>query len=114
MPVGFKAILRLVTLAAMTASAAWAQKTYDTGAGDTVELGDPEIHEQQEGAATLRRLGRHQMGRPEEFPVDHGLPAQLPERGPHLRQIHPRSFSRWQDRGVLAERRCRERPVQGI
>src|SRR6266702_4773335 len=44
MPVGFKAILRLValvTLAAMTASAAFAQKAYDPGASDTeIKIGN--------------------------------------------------------------------------
>ena len=41
---------------------------------------DPEVPEQQEGAATVRRHRRHQVERSEEFPVDDGLAAQLPER----------------------------------
>ena len=44
------------------------------------ELGDPQIHELEEGAAAVRRHRRHQVERSEEFPVDHGLAAQLPER----------------------------------
>ena len=62
--------------------------------GTRAELGDPEIHERQEGAAALRRDRRHQMGRSEELPLDHGLPAQLPERRPHLRQVHPGAIIR--------------------
>src|SRR3984893_1024629 len=44
MPVGFKTLLRwvtLVALATMTASGAWAQKAYDAGAGDTeIKIGN--------------------------------------------------------------------------
>ena len=36
----------------------------------------------EEGAAALRRLRRHQVRRSQELPVDHGLPAELPERRP--------------------------------
>ena len=46
------------------------------------ELGDPEIHEPEEGAAAVRRHRRHQVERPEGIPLDHGLAAQLPEREP--------------------------------
>ena len=42
---------------------------------------DPEIPELEEGAAAVRRHRRHQMERPEELSVDHGLAAELPERG---------------------------------
>jgi hypothetical protein len=52
------------------------------------EYRDPEIHEHQEGAAAVRRDGRREMGRSEALPVDHGLAAQLPGRGAHLRAIH--------------------------
>ena len=52
-----------------------------------------QIHERQEGAAALRRDRRHQMGRPEELPVDDGLAAELPERRPHLRAVHPEEHS---------------------
>ena len=57
--------------------------------------------------------GGTKFGDPKNFPVDHGLPAELPERGADLRKIHPRQFSEQQDRGVLAERRRRQGPVQG-
>ena len=33
--------------------------------------------------------GATKWGDPQELSVDHGLAAQLPERGAHLRQIHP-------------------------
>src|ERR1043166_2924605 len=69
------------------------------------KFGDPEIHECQEGAADLRRDRRHQMGRPEELPLDHGLPAELPERRAHLRQVHPAASSLRQDRGPVPDRK---------
>ena len=50
---------------------------------------DPPIHEPEEGAAAVRRHRRHQMGRPEGLSLDDGLAAQLPERRPHLRHLHP-------------------------
>ena len=71
--------------------------------GTPVQFGDPEIHERQEGAAAVRRDRRDQMGRSEELSVDHGLAAQLPERRPHLRRIHPEELSERQDRRALAE-----------
>ena len=79
-----------------------------------VQLGDPEIHERQESPAAVRGDRRHQMGRSAEFSVDHGLAAQLPERGPDLRGLHPEEFSERQDRRDLAERRCRPGPDEGI
>ena len=63
-----------------------------------VEFGDPEISERQEGAAAVRRHRRHQMERSEEFPVDHGLAAQLPERGADLRQVPAQGKAGRQDR----------------
>ena len=45
-----------------------------------VQHRDPEVHELEEGAAAVRRDRRHQVGRPEGLPLDHGLAAQLPER----------------------------------
>ena len=38
--------------------------------------------------------GATKWGDPQEFSVDHGLAAQLPERGPHLRRLHPGTISR--------------------
>jgi hypothetical protein len=46
---------------------------------------------------------RHQVGRSAEFSVDHGLAAQLPERRPDLRGLHPEELSERQDRSALAE-----------
>ncbi len=73
-----------------------------------VEHGDPEIHERQEGAAALRRDRRHQVGRPEGLPLDHGLAADLPEPrariyAKYLLEKHPER----QDRHPLPERRLR-------
>ena len=82
-------------------------------AGHAVELGDPEIPERQEGAAAVRRHRRHQMERSEELPVDHGLAAQLPERGADLRQVPAEGKAGRQDRRALPERRFRQGLPQG-
>ena len=66
-----------------------------------VQHGDPEIHERQEGAAAVRRDRRHQMGRSQALPVDHGLAAELPERGAHLRQVPARASSRTARSAIL-------------
>ena len=42
----------------------------------------PQVREPAEGAAPLRGHRRHQVERPEELPVDDGVPAELPDRGP--------------------------------
>ncbi len=34
--------------------------------------------------------GANEMGRSEEFPLDHGVQPKLPGRSAHLRQVHPR------------------------
>ncbi len=44
-----------------------------------------------------------QVGRSAELSLDHGLAAQLPERRPHLRGLHPEELSERQDRSALAE-----------
>ena len=61
----------------------------------------------EEGAAAVRRHRRHQVRRPEELPLDHGLAAQLPERRPRLRQVPSGQASERQDRHPLPERRLR-------
>ena len=71
------------------------------------ELGDPQIHELEEGAAAVRRDRRHQVERPEGLPLDHGLAAQLPERVAHLREVSPEGEAGRQDRDPLPERRLR-------
>ena len=48
-----------------------------------------------------------------QLSVDRGLAAQLPGRGAHLGQVHPRPLSERQDRRVLAERRRRPGAGQG-
>ena len=64
----------------------------------------------------LRRQRREQVERSEEFSVDHGLAAGLPERGAHLREISDAGKARRQDRRALPERRLRqglsERPAR--
>ena len=52
----------------------------------------------EEGAATVRRHRRHQVERSEGLPLDHGLAAQLPERDPDLREVHPEEQAECQDR----------------
>jgi branched-chain amino acid transport system substrate-binding protein len=54
-------------------------------AGHAAQQRDPQVHEPEEGAAAVRGHRRHQVGRPEELPLDHGLAAQLPERVQGLR-----------------------------
>ena len=51
---------------------------------------------------------RRQMERPEELSVDDGLAAQLPDRGAHLRRLHPEELSRQDHRRALSERRFRK------
>ena len=50
---------------------------------------DPRLSERQQGAAIVRRHRRRQVERPEALSLDHGLAAQLPDRGAHLRPLHP-------------------------
>jgi ABC-type branched-subunit amino acid transport system substrate-binding protein len=47
--------------------------------------------------------GATKWGRSGELSVDHGLAAQLPERGAHLREIHPEELSERKDCGALAK-----------
>ncbi len=49
------------------------------------------LSERQQGAAAVRRHRRRQVERPKKLSVDHGLAAELPHRGAHLRQV---TFSR--------------------
>ena len=74
-----------------------------------VQHGDPQIHEPEEGAAALRRHRRVEVGRSQELPVDHGLPARLPHRRRDLRQAHPGQRQGCQDRRAAPERRLRPR-----
>ena len=61
----------------------------------------PYCNDNQDPAA-LRRHRRGQVGRSEAFSVDDGLPTELPDRGPHLRQAHPGDQAGRQDRGALS------------
>jgi ABC-type branched-subunit amino acid transport system substrate-binding protein len=47
--------------------------------------------------------GRQQVERSEGFSLDHGFSAELPRRGPDLRQIHPEGKAQRQSRGVLCQ-----------
>ena len=62
---------------------------------------DPEVPEPAEGAAALRGHRRHQVERPEELPVDDGLPAQLPDRGPDLRGLRAQDHVKDAKIGIL-------------
>ncbi len=74
----------------------------------------PQVREPAEGAAPLRGHRRHQVERPEELPVDHGLPAQLPDRGPDLRGVRAQERARRQGRHPVPERRLREGLPEGL
>ena len=67
------------------------------------------LSQRQEGAAAVRAERRHQMGRPEEFPVDHAGHGGLRIRGRGLCQVHPADQAGRQDRDPVAERRFRPR-----
>ena len=71
--------------------------------GTPCNSGHPQIHEPEEGAAALHRHRRLEVGQPQGFPVDHGLPARLSHRGHHLRQAHPGQRQGRQDRRALPE-----------
>ena len=58
------------------------------------------------GADAVRRLP--------EIPLDHGLAAHLPDRGPRLCQIHPGDEAERQGRRALSERRLRQGLPQGL
>ena len=49
--------------------------------GTPHQHGDPQVRQRQEGAAHLRQHRRHQVGRSEELPLDHGVQPELPGRG---------------------------------
>ena len=58
--------------------------------------------------------GATKWGDPEEFPVDHGLAAQLPDRGRESTPNTSWTTSQRQDRRVLAERRLRQGLSKGL
>ena len=58
--------------------------------------------------------GGTKFGDPKNFPWTMGFQPNYQSEGADLRQIHSRPFPQQQDRGVLAERRRRQGPVQGI
>ena len=70
----------------------------------------PYLNEQQDPAA-LRRLRRRGVEQSQGVSLDHGLAAGVPRRGADLCQLHPGVLSGAQDRGALAERPVRPRPV---
>ena len=67
----------------------------------------PYCNEQQD-SSTVRRHRRRHVQRPEAVFLDHGLPAELPDRGQDLRQAHLEDQARRQDRRALPERRLRQ------
>ena len=76
--------------------------------GTSSNTRDPEILQRRESAAAAGRQRRDQVERSEEFSVDHGLAAELPERGAHLREISDEGEARRQGRRALPERRFRQ------
>lgn len=58
----------------------------------------------QEDPAALRRVGRYQIQRPQEFPLGYGLAALLPERGACLREVYLEGKAERQSRRILPER----------
>ncbi len=68
----------------------------------------PRLSQRQQGAAAVRRHRRRQVERSEELSLDHGLAAELPHRGAHLRPLHPQEPAGRQDRDPLSERRFRQ------
>ena len=83
-------------------------------AGHADQHGDPQIREPEEGAASLRRHRRVEVGQPQGVPVDDGLPARLPHRRRHLRQAHAGQRQGRQDRRADAERRLRQGLLRGL
>ena len=77
-------------------------------AGHADQLGDRAICEPEEGAASVRRHRRRQMGRLQALPLDDGLAAELPDRSADLRQIHPEAEAGREDRDPVSERRFRQ------
>ena len=52
--------------------------------------------------------GANKWNDPKAVSLDHGLAAQLPNRGAHLRPLHPQERAERQDRRALSERRFRQ------
>ena len=69
------------------------------------QFGGAQVHEQEEGAAPLCRHRCHQVGTTQEVPLDHGLAAQLPDRGRGHRQLSEDQQARCQGRHPVPERR---------
>ena len=67
------------------------------------------LPQRQESSAAVRAERRDQMGRPEEFPMDHAGHGGLRIRRRGLRQIHSADQAGRQNRHPLAERRFRPR-----
>ena len=81
--------------------------------GTNTEPGGPPLSEREEDPAAVRRLGRDDVGSAARVSLDHGLPAQLPDRSPHLFAIYPGEPSAQQDRGALSGRWFRQGLPQG-
>ncbi len=71
------------------------------------------LPEREADSPALRCVGRRGVERSEGLSLDDGLATVVSCRGTHLRQLHHSIFSATQDRGALAERPVRSRPVQG-
>ena len=76
--------------------------------GTPVELGDPEIHECQEGAAALRCDRRHQLGDPQNFPWTMGWQPNYQSEGriyaAYIMKNYPNARSRYSGRTTTPAR----------
>src|ERR1700728_3794415 len=110
-------------IAFASTGSALAQKKYDSGASDTeIKIGNimpysgpasayreigktaPDYFNKVKprgGTAALGRHRRHQVERAEGVSLDHGLAAQLSERGADLCQISAQGKAGREDRGIL-------------
>ena len=75
--------------------------------GHADQHGDPALCEPEEGAASVDLDRRGQVGRLPAFPVDDGLPAQLPDGSADLHEIHAGAESQRQAGDPVSERRLR-------
>ena len=60
----------------------------------------------------LLMFGQRTAGQSQDFPLDHGMAADLSRRGAHLRELHPGLLSRAKDRRALAKRSVRKGSVR--
>ena len=77
--------------------------------GNADQFGDRAIHQPEEGAASVPRHRRGQMGRLQGASVDHRLAAKLRDGVAGLCQVYSGAEAQCEDRYPVSERRFRER-----